>query len=248
MGETILAELGATEGAVLGGAAEAAGHPAVGRELGAGDLTICANTSALAHQCDVLVDFTAPAALQANLDAAIDGKAALVIGTTGLGGEHHDMIDRAARDIAVLQTANTSLGVTMLKALVTETARRLGDDWDIEIVEMHHRHKVDAPSGTALVLGEAAADGRGVDLAAVSARGRDGADAKRKAGEIGFAALRGGSVAGDHHIVFATDGERLELGHRAESREIFARGAIRAALWISGKEPGRYTMEDVLGL
>ena len=147
----------------------------------------------------------------------------------------------------MLQAANTSLGVNLLAHLVRETARRLGPDWDIEIAEMHHRHKKDAPSGTGLLLGRAAADGRGVDLAEVSDRGRDGMG-ERAEGHIGFAALRGGSVAGDHMVIFAGDGERIELGHRAESRDIFARGALRGALWLAGKPAGRYSMDDVLGL
>jgi 4-hydroxy-tetrahydrodipicolinate reductase len=141
-----------------------------------------------------------------------------------------------------------SLGVNLLAHLVSEAAARLGEDWDIEIVEMHHRHKVDAPSGTALLLGEAAAAGRGVDLARVSDRGRDGITGARTVGDIGFAALRGGSVAGDHMVVLAAEGERIELGHRAETRAIFARGAIRAALWLHGRPAGRYTMNDVLGI
>jgi 4-hydroxy-tetrahydrodipicolinate reductase len=158
------------------------------------------------------------------------------------------MIHHAAGHVPVLQAANMSLGVNLLAHLARQAAARLGTDWDIEIVEMHHRHKVDAPSGTALLLGEAAAAGRGVPLESVSDRGRDGIAGPRKEGSIGFASLRGGSVAGDHQIVFAGEGERIELGHRAESRAIFARGAIEAALWLIGKPAGRYDMADVLGL
>ena len=248
MGSAILDVVKDADGAQLAGAVEAPGHPAMGREIGKGGMTICANTSALAHQCDVLVDFTAPAALEANLEAACTAGSAIVIGTTGLEAKHHGMIDKAAQDIAVLQTANTSLGITMLRSLVRAAAASLGPEWDIEIVEMHHRHKVDAPSGTALALGEAAALGRGVDLGKVAERGRDGPDSKRAEGAIGLQSLRGGSVAGDHQVIFAAEGERLELGHRAESREIFARGAVRAALWLAGRKAGRYRMEDVLGL
>lgn len=199
-------------------------------------------------KADVMVDFSVAEAVQDNLRAAVAMGVPLLIGTTGLSQADHDAIDAAAREIAVLQTGNTSLGVNLLAALVKEAAARLGDDWDIEIVEMHHRHKVDAPSGTALLLGEAAAAGRGVDLASHSARGRDGVTGARKAGDIGFASLRGGSVAGDHQVIFATDNERIELGHRAENRAIFARGAIKAAQWLVGKAPGRYGMADVLGL
>ncbi len=201
-----------------------------------------------AHAADVFVDFSAPDALETHLRHARDANRPIIIGTTGLAPEHQRMIDEASAEIAVLQAANTSLGVNLLAHLVQETAGRLGEDWDIEIVEMHHRHKVDAPSGTALLLGRAAADGRGVDLSEVSDRGRDGITGPREAGRIGFAALRGGSVAGDHQVVFAAEGERIELGHRAESRAIFARGAIEAALWLVGKPAGRYAMSDVLGL
>jgi 4-hydroxy-tetrahydrodipicolinate reductase len=202
----------------------------------------------LAAASDVLVDFTRPDALAGHLEAAATANCPIVIGTTGLAQADHATIDAAATRIAVLQAANTSLGVNLLAHLVREAAGRLGPDWDIEIVEMHHRHKVDAPSGTALLLGEAAAAGRGVDLSSVSDRGRDGITGERREGAIGFASLRGGSVAGDHMVVLAGEGERIELGHRAESRAIFARGAVKAALWLAGKPGGRYRMTDVLGL
>lgn len=232
-------------GAALAAAIEAAGCAHAGgidRDDGAAQL------AALAGGSDVLVDFSSPAALEATLDAAVAADIPAVIGTTGLEERHHWLIDAAAERIAVLQTGNTSLGVTMLAALVHEAAARLGPDWDIEIVEMHHRHKVDAPSGTALLLGEAAARGRGVDLAGQAERGRDGVTGPRQAGAIGFASLRGGSVPGDHDVIFATEGERMLLAHRAEDRAIFARGAVKAALWLRGRAPGRYAMNDVLGL
>jgi 4-hydroxy-tetrahydrodipicolinate reductase len=197
---------------------------------------------------DALIDFSAPEALPGNLEAALSAARAIVIGTTGLDSVHHRLIDEAAVHIPVLQAANMSLGVNLLAHLVREAAARLGPEWDVEIVEMHHRHKVDAPSGTALLLGEAAAAGRGISLDAASERGRDGITGPRTPGSIGFASLRGGSVAGDHQLIFAAEGERLELGHRAESRAVFARGAIEAALWLIGKPPGRYRMADVLGL
>ncbi|HWT13746.1 MAG TPA: 4-hydroxy-tetrahydrodipicolinate reductase [Allosphingosinicella sp.] len=203
---------------------------------------------ALAGACEVLVDFSAPEALEAHLAAAVAAGTPILVGTTGLASRHHDSIDRAARKVAVLQAANTSLGVNLLAFLVREAAARLGEDWDIEIAEMHHREKVDAPSGTALLLGAAAAGGRGVDLDEAGERGRDGMTGPRGAGRIGFASLRGGTVAGDHQVIFAGEGERLELGHRAESREIFARGAVKAALWLAGRGAGRYAMKDVLGL
>ncbi len=202
----------------------------------------------LLDNSDVLVDFSSPSALAERLDLCVQAGKPMVIGTTGLEPQHHLAIDSAAATIPVLQTGNTSLGVNMLAALVQEAAARLGDDWDIEIVEMHHRHKVDAPSGTALLLGEAAARGRGIDVAAQSERGRDGQTGARGKGAIGFASLRGGSVAGDHQVIFATDEERVELGHRAENRMIFARGAVKAALWLKDQPSGRYDMTDMLGL
>ncbi|QCB39492.1 4-hydroxy-tetrahydrodipicolinate reductase [Sphingobium sp. PAMC28499] len=219
---------------------------------GSGELApgvaITSDPQALAQAADVLIDFSVPAALSANLDACIAANKPVLIGTTGLEAEHHALIDQAAVRIPVLQTGNTSLGVNLLAALVEKAAASLGDDWDIEIVEMHHRHKVDAPSGTALLLGEAAAKGRGIALADHSERGRDGITGARAKGAIGFAALRGGSVAGDHQVILATEGERIELGHRAENRSIFARGAIKGASWLAGQPVGRYDMKGVLGL
>jgi 4-hydroxy-tetrahydrodipicolinate reductase len=197
---------------------------------------------------DVFIDFSVPEAVEAHLVEARRAGRPLLIGTTGLSSDHHRLIDEAAAEIPLIQSANTSLGVNLLAHLVRETAARLGEDWDLEIVEMHHRMKADAPSGTALMLGRAGAEGRGVDLDSVADRGRDGITGPREAGRIGFAALRGGSVAGEHLVVFAGEGERVELGHRAESRAIFARGAIEAALWLVGKPAGRYSMADVLGL
>ena len=202
----------------------------------------------LAKESDVLVDFSVPAALEANLDAAIAANIPIVIGTTGLEERHHWLIDSAADSIAVLQTGNTSLGVTLLAHLVHEAATRLGEDWDIEIAEMHHRHKVDAPSGTALLLGEAAARARGLDLSRDSERGRDGVTGERGDGSIGFASLRGGTVTGDHSVILAGQNERIVLSHVAEDRALFARGALTGGAWLIGREPGRYTMENVLGL
>lgn len=203
---------------------------------------------ALASASDVLVDFTAPDALAAHLDAAVAAGTPLVIGTTGLTPDHHAAIDAAAARIAIVQTANTSVGINVLRALVEEAARRLGPEWDIEILDTHHRHKLDSPSGTALLLGASANAGRG---AASSKnrfdRMREGPHAREEGG-IYYASLRGGSVAGDHLVLFAGDGERIELSHRAESRAIFAKGAVRAALWLQGKPAGRYTMADVLGV
>jgi len=201
-----------------------------------------------AVQSDVLVDFSAPDALSSNLAAARLAEIPIVICTTGLTREHHLMIDDAAQHLPVLQTGNTSFGITLLSHLVEQAASRLGPDWDIEIVEMHHRHKVDAPSGTATLLGEAAAVGRGIELETNSESGRRGRTGKRKRGLIGFAALRGGTVTGDHSVIFAGGEERLTLSHSAENRMIFAHGAVKAGEWLIAKEPGRYKMSQVLGL
>jgi 4-hydroxy-tetrahydrodipicolinate reductase len=213
-----------------------------------GGIDIGGDPIALARASDVLVDFSSPKALVSNLGAAVAAGKPIIIGTTGLDEDHHRAIDDAARHIAVLQTGNTSLGVTLLARLVREAAARLGNDWDIEIAELHHRHKVDAPSGTALLLGEAAAAGRGIPLARNSERDRDGRTGTRAPGAIGFASLRGGSAAGDHTVLIAGEGERIELTHRAENRSIFARGAVKAALWLRGMPAGRYGMDQVLGM
>jgi 4-hydroxy-tetrahydrodipicolinate reductase len=206
------------------------------------------DAAALARLAQVLVDFSAPGALEGHLAAARAAGTPIVIGTTGLNQHHHALIDEAAAEIAVLQTGNTSLGVTLLASLVREAAARLGPDWDIEIVEMHHRNKVDAPSGTALLLGQAAAAGLGASLPDVMVDARSGITGARANGTIGFASLRGGTVIGDHSVVFAGEQERIELTHRAEDRRIFAHGAVKAALWLADQPAGRYTMDQVLGL
>lgn len=220
---------------------------ATGHEL-SGGIDKGGDVARLADASEVMVDFSAPAALDYNLHAAIGAGIPIVVGTTGLETAHHVAIDNAARAVPVLQTGNTSLGVTLLAHLVREAAARLGPDWDIEIVEMHHRRKVDAPSGTAILLGEAAAQGRGIDIAENRESGRDGHTGARRRGAIGFAALRGGTVAGEHSVIIAGEQERITLAHSAEDRAIFARGAVRAAEWLIGCEPGRYRMEEVLGL
>ena len=229
-------------GKALAEAVQAAGEQVAGGIDKGGD------AAALAATCDVLIDFSSPHALEANLEAAVAAGVPIVVGTTGLEERHHWLIDSAAEHVAVLQTGNTSLGVNMLAHLVREAAARLGEEWDIEIVETHHRMKVDAPSGTALLLGEAAAEGRQIRLADHSERGRDGITGAREAGTIGFASLRGGSVAGDHTVYFLADNERIALSHLAENRAIFAKGAVRAAQWLAGKGAGRYRMPEVLGL
>ena len=193
---------------------------------------------------DVLVDFSVPSALQASLDRALAAGTPIVIGTTGLDELADERIAAAAEQVAVLRAANTSLGVALLSELVERAARALGPEWDIEVLEMHHRHKADAPSGTALALGEAAARGRGGELRAE--RGRGGIGLKRQEGAIGFASLRGGTVPGEHDVIFAGPEERLILSHRAESRMIFARGALAAARFLVGKPAGLYSMRDVI--
>jgi 4-hydroxy-tetrahydrodipicolinate reductase len=222
-------------------AGELAGAGACGVTIGADPVAVFANA-------DVVLDFTAPDATLAYSELAAQARVVHVIGTTGLGPEHEERLKAAARHCRIVKSGNMSLGVNLLAALVRRAAAALGPDYDIEIVEMHHRHKVDAPSGTALLLGRAAAEGRGVDLAESGVRARDGHTGPRQEGAIGFASLRGGSVVGDHLVVLAGEGERIELAHRAESRDIFARGAIRAALWAFDKKPGLYDMADVLGL
>lgn len=231
MGEALAAAIAGNDALTLSGGIDLGGDPI-----------------ALAKASDVLLDFSSPKALMDNLGGGVAAGTAMVIGTTGLEEHHHQMIDDAARHIAVLQTGNTSLGVTLLARLVREAASRLGPEWDIEIVETHHRHKVDAPSGTAQLLGRAAAKGRGILLDTNCERGRDGITGARRVGAIGFASLRGGTVAGDHTVMFAADDERIELTHRAENRTIFASGALKAALWLVGQPAGRFGMDDVLGL
>jgi 4-hydroxy-tetrahydrodipicolinate reductase len=220
----------------------AAGHECAGGIDRGGD------AAGLADHSDALLDFSAPAALETNLHAAVGAGVPLLIGTTGLEERHQAAIDSAAQAIAVLQTGNTSLGVTLLAHLVREAAARLGPEWDVEVLEMHHRMKVDAPSGTALLLGQAAAAGRGIELASHSERGRDGCTGARAEGAIGFASLRGGTVAGEHSVILAGEHERLTLSHSAENRMIFANGAVRGAAWLIGRPAGRYSMEQVLGL
>ncbi len=243
----LAADIGIIGSAGRMGQALAAAIAASGDVL-AGGVDRGGDVAALARASDVLVDFSNPQALEGNLDAALASGIPIVVGTTGLEERHHWLIDHAAEHIAVLQTGNTSLGVNMLAHLVREAAARLGEDWDIEIVETHHRRKVDAPSGTALLLGEAAARGRGIDLAGQSVRARDGITGARAPGAIGFASLRGGSVAGDHTVYLLGDDERIALSHMAENRGIFATGAVTAAHWLIGKPAGRYTMAEVLGL
>ncbi|MDX1424484.1 MAG: 4-hydroxy-tetrahydrodipicolinate reductase [Kiloniellales bacterium] len=254
MGRMLAQVVDDTEDCALAGGTEHEGAAALGRDLGelagigARGLAVGSDPAALFAACDAVIDFTTPAALPVHAGLAGDSGTIYVVGTTGLGPEHEAALAHAAAGAPVVQAANMSLGVNLLLALVEQVSAALGPDYDIEVLEMHHRHKVDAPSGTALALGRAAAAGRGVELGEVLQRVRDGVTGPRRAGDIGFATLRGGDVAGEHSVIFAGEGERLELTHKAGTREIFARGAVRAALWCSGKPAGRYTMRDVLGL
>ncbi len=254
MGRMLLRVLADTEGCEIAGGTEAPDSPAIGADVGEqaglGTLgaTVGADPVALFATAEAVIDFTAPAISVTHAELAAQASSVHVVGTTGLDREQSAAIARAARHTAIVQAANMSLGVNVLLALVERAARTLDPDFDIEIVEMHHRYKVDAPSGTALALGKAAAAGRAVELDEVAQKVRDGVTGPRRRGDIGFATLRGGDVAGEHTVVFAGDGERVELTHKAASREVFARGAVKAALWARGKPPGLYSMRDVLGL
>jgi 4-hydroxy-tetrahydrodipicolinate reductase len=253
MGQMLLKLLVSAPGVLVVGGSERRGSHVLGRDLGAlagGEplgITIGDNPEPLFEHSDVVVDFTSPAATASHAALAAKAGTAHVIGTTGIDPDQLAAISRAAQRVPIVMASNMSLGVNLLEQVVEEVSRILDTDWDIEIVEMHHRQKVDAPSGTALSLGEAAARGRGVQLRRVARRGRDGQVGPRVRGEIGFSAIRGGDVVGDHTVIFAADGERIEIVHKASNREIFARGAVKAVLWASGKRPGLYSMKDVLG-
>jgi len=254
MGRTLVRAIADTRGAILVGAVDAPGSAVLGRDagelagLGQNGVKVAADPAPLLDQADGLINFTIPTATVALAEIVARKGLVHVIGTTGLTPEDEKLIATAAQRSAIVKSGNMSLGVNLLAALVKRVARTLDQDFDIEIVEMHHNKKIDAPSGTALMFGRAAAAGRNVDLATVADRGRDGETGARCPGHIGFASLRGGTVVGDHSVVFAGPAERIELTHRAEDRMIFARGAVRAALWAHGRKPGLYTMADVLGL
>jgi 4-hydroxy-tetrahydrodipicolinate reductase len=253
MGQMLVREIAGTEGATLAGGAEHAQHKDIGKDiaalagLAAGGLVVSKDAETVVAASDVVIDFTHASVAPAHAALCAQHKKAMVIGTTGIDAAGTAEIERAAKAIPVVWASNYAVGVNVLFALTKRLAGVLGEDFDIEIVEMHHRHKVDAPSGTALTLGDMAAAGRGVNLTDVAVRGRDGQTGARKAGTIGFASLRGGDVVGDHSVMFAGEGERIELVHKASSRVVFARGAVRAALWVHGQKPGRYAMADVLG-
>ncbi|MBN2752496.1 MAG: 4-hydroxy-tetrahydrodipicolinate reductase [Rhodospirillaceae bacterium] len=254
MGRMLMKQVLETEGAELAGGSERAGSPFIGQDLGvlAGGqpdgMLVGDSAHALFAASDAVIDFTVPAASCENAALAAETGTPLVIGTTGLTAAHLDTIRACSEKVAIMQSFNMSMGINLLADLVRRAAAALPDTFDIEIVEMHHKHKVDAPSGTALLLGSAAAKGRDVDLDAVSQRVRDGYTGERNRGDIGFATLRGGDVVGEHTVILAGAGERIELTHRATTRVIFAAGAVRAAQWLVGHKPGLYSMTDVLGL
>jgi 4-hydroxy-tetrahydrodipicolinate reductase len=253
MGRALIQQVLDTPGATLGGGVEPSG-PAVGQDLGTlvgaspVGVTVGTDAAALFKASDCVIDFTVAAVAAQHAQLAAQAGKALVLGTTGLTAAAKEAVAAAAKSVCIVQASNFSVGVNVLFALTEKLASTLGPDFDIDILEMHHRHKVDAPSGTALSLGEAAAAGRKVDLQKVGKWTREGQVGARPVGEIGFATLRGGDVVGDHTVIFAADGERIELGHKASSRVVFARGAVRAALWTKGHAAGLYSMKDVLGL
>ena len=253
MGRMLLHEVLATKGAELAAGSEVPGAQ-IGADLGvlaggaASGRKVTADASEVFVASDVVIDFTAPAATIFHAKLAKHSGKALVVGTTGLDATARDALKAASEKAVIVQAANFSLGVNILFALTEKVAASLGADYDIDILEMHHRHKVDAPSGTALALGESAAKGRGVKLADVWRKSRDGQVGARPHGEIGFATLRGGDVVGDHSVIFAGEGERVELTHKASSRANFAKGAVTAALWTRGRATGLYSMRDVLSL
>jgi 4-hydroxy-tetrahydrodipicolinate reductase len=229
-------------------AIERRGHPQIGRAAGVDGVTVGDDFAAALEGADVYIDFTAPEATQAHVEAAAARGVAGIIGTTGLSPEARTAIMQAAARVPVVVAPNFSLGVTLMAALVEQAARVLGEAYDLEIVEVHHRAKRDAPSGTALAIGEAMARGRGLDVGALRRGGRDGDVGARPAAEIGLHAVRGGDVVGEHTAHFLGPGERMEIVHRAASRAVFARGAVRAARWAIAQPPGVYSMRDVLGL
>ncbi len=255
MGQALINAIDAVDGAVLAAAVERQGSPALGRDasqltgLGPTGVIITDDPQAAFASADGVLDFTSPAASVEFSKLAAKHGCVHVIGTTGMETAHDGAIADASSSAVIVKSGNMSLGVNLLSVLVRQAAKALeAADWDIEVLEMHHKHKVDAPSGTALLLGQAAATGRDIDLQNNSVRVRDGQTGPREEGTIGFATLRGGSVVGEHTVMLAGEGEMVELTHRALDRSIFARGAVKAALWARGRQPGLYSMLDVLGL
>ncbi|MFY0693331.1 MAG: 4-hydroxy-tetrahydrodipicolinate reductase [Paracoccaceae bacterium] len=254
MGRMLIDTVTASDKARLVGVTEREGHDWVGRDLGealggaANGIPVVSDPIEVIATAQAVIDFTTPAATLAHAELTAQARAVHVIGTTGLSDSDLEALSAAARHAPIVRAGNMSLGVNLLVQLTRQVAQALDADFDVEVVEAHHRHKVDAPSGTALMLGEAAAEGRGVSLEDVRDAGRDGITGARKRGDIGFASVRGGDVVGEHDVIFAADGERIVLRHLATDRAIFARGALKAALWGQGKAPGEYDMMDVLGL
>src|SRR6201982_1408256 len=254
MGRALTRAIAESKGAVLAGALEAPGSELLGKDAGvlaglpANGIQLSADLWSLSANADGILDFTVPAATIANVAIAAQRGLVHVIGTTGLSASDDAVIKSVTSRAIVVKSGNMSLGVNLLAALVKRVAQSLDEDFDIEILEMHHRAKIDAPSGTALLLGEAAAAGRQVALDQHAERGRDGVNGATRSGDIGFASLRGGTVTGEHSVIFAGAMERIELTHKAEDRTMFAQGAVKAALWARDKKPGLYTMADVLGL
>nr|WP_111301233.1 4-hydroxy-tetrahydrodipicolinate reductase [Paracoccus saliphilus] len=254
MGQMLIRLIGDNPQVRLVGALERSGHDWVGQDIGTAmggapvGVTVSDDPVTAIAQAQAVIDFTAPAATVAFAELTAQARAVHVIGTTGFGPDHLAALSAAARHAPIIRAGNMSLGVNLLVGLTRKIAAALGTEWDIEVVEAHHRHKVDAPSGTALMLGEAAAQGRGADLDDLRVPAREGITGARQPGSIGFAAIRGGDVVGEHDVIFATQGERIVLRHLATDRAIFARGAIRAAIWGQDKGPGEYDMHDVLGL
>jgi 4-hydroxy-tetrahydrodipicolinate reductase len=254
MGCELVRAIHATPGLTVAGGIERAGSTAIGRDIGTlagvGSLGVAVTDDALEllARVDGVLDFTIPAATVETAGLAANARIVHVVGTTGLSEKDQAAIKAASRHATIIQAGNMSLGVNLLTVMTRKIAAALDEDFDIEVLEMHHKHKIDAPSGTALMLGQAAAEGRGISLTSRSVRSRDGHPGARKRGDIGFAALRGGNVVGDHTVMFAADGEIIEISHRATDRGIFARGALKAVQWGRGKGPGLFNMVDVLGL
>lgn len=254
MGRMLIETVRASDKCHLVGVTEREGHEWVGQDLGealggvALGVPVVSDAIQVVKDAQAIIDFTSPAATIAHAELAAQARAVHVIGTTGMEPADLSKIAAAARHAPIIRAGNMSLGVNLLTKLTQMVAAALDEDFDIEVIEAHHRHKVDAPSGTALMLGEAAAKGRDIVLAEVKDSGRDGITGARKRGAIGFSAIRGGDVVGEHDVVFAADGERIVLRHLATDRAIFARGALKAALWGQDKGPGEYDMMDVLGL
>jgi 4-hydroxy-tetrahydrodipicolinate reductase len=254
MGRTLVKAIAEIPSLRVTGALEQPGSPLLGQDAGVlaglppSGLVLTSDAKALAARADGIVDFTVPASTLALLDVAAEAGLVHVIGTTGIDAAGEAAIRKAAERARIVKSGNMSLGVNLLAALVKRAAAMLDEDFDIEVLEMHHNKKIDAPSGTALLLGRAAAEGRGIDLDKRSVRSRDGHTGARGRGDIGFATLRGGTVVGEHSVIFAGAGERIEFAHKAEDRMLFARGALKAAQWARGQQPGYYSMADVLGL